>query len=385
MSLDRLLLEQGGFRLLETGGGDRLLETSSAATVTVPNIVGLTQAQGASAVTALGLVFGAITTAYSATFPAGILMSQSPAAGVTASSVGDTVTAIVSLGAQPIAVPNVVGLTAAAAQAALADVGLISGTITNVFDVDYPVGDIASQSPVAGTLVQPGSAVNLGLSVFSLPFDVDATVISQYANSPTIMALVESFGEWFDPSANMASFYSMIWNIDTAEGFGLDILGRILKVSRVVPIPGTSGSFGFDNTDSPPDWENFGGGPFFSGQLAANSFKLNDAPYRTLLLTKALANIVTTTAPALNALITNLFPGRGRCYTIDRGGMSMSYVFEFALSSIEHAILAFSGVLPHPAGVQIDVVVIPTEQGVFGFKEAGATAEPFDFGVFYPG
>jgi hypothetical protein len=90
----------------------------------------------------------------------------------------------------------------------------------------------------------------------------------------------------------------------------------------------------------------------------------------------------------LNQLIRNLFPGRGRAYTIDRGqsnasagGMRMTYVFEFPLTNIEYAILAFSGVLPHPAGVLVSILVIPG--GDFGFQEQGPLVKPFDFGVFF--
>ena len=76
-------------------------------------------------------------------------------------------------------------------------------------------------------------------------FDIDQTLISQYANSPTLTQLVQDFGQWFDPTANLTAFYDTVWNLDTAAGFGQDIWGRILGVSRLVPIPGTAGAFGF--------------------------------------------------------------------------------------------------------------------------------------------
>lgn len=218
---------------------------------------------------------------------------------------------------------------------------------------------------------------------------LEKTVLSQYANSPILMQLIENMNEWIDPRVNILQFYKLVWNINTAIGFGLDIWGRILGISRVIPIPGTNGSFGFDNPDRPPDWQNFGsqegstawGGPFYSGQSNTGGYTLNDTAYRTLLLTKALANIVATNAPSLNALVRNLFPGRGACYTVDLGNMAMRYVFDFALSSIEFAILVYSGVLPHPAGVQVSVLVVAEDY--FGFREAGDGAEPFGSGVFY--
>lgn len=355
----------------------------------VPNLIGLTQSAAVAAIIAADLSVGVVSSAINPT-PAGFVFTQNPIAGSTVPA-GTPVSFTISLGPQTgVVVPDIVGLTAAAAEAALADVGLMPGAITGVTSDAVPIGDVATQSPVAGSLVANGSLVDIGIAFVSPAFNIDATVISQYANSPTILALVEDFGQWFDPSQNIQNFYLTVWNIDTAIGFGLDIWGVILGVSRVLPIPGSSGAFGFDNIDVPPDFENFGnvndstvGGPFFSGQISGNSYRLDDNPYRVLLLTKALANICATTAPALNALITNLFPGRGVCYTVDRGNMAMSYIFTFPLSSIEFAILSFSGVLPHPAGVLVDVLVI--RSGFFGFEEAGGNVAPFDFGTFFNG
>lgn len=333
--------------------------------VTVPNIVGDTQPVANAALVAAGLLAGTVTSVFSDTVAVGLIVSQSP---VAASSVppGSLVNYALSLGPQFTEVPDVIGLTAAAANAAIDGAGLVVASDVGVLSSSIPIGSVATQDPAAGTLVEVGTGVNLGISFVSPVFNVDATVISQYANSPTLLALVENFGQYFDPTANIQAFYLTVWNIDTAEGFGLDIWGIILGVSRVVQIPGTTNDFGFDNSDVPPDWENFGnvndstaGGPFFSGQVIGNSYKLNDDPYRTLLLTKAMANISATTGPALNALITNLFPGRGVCYTQDDGGMQMTYVFKFQLSTIENAILANSGVLSHPAGVGVSITVSP--------------------------
>lgn len=368
--------------------GDNLDVTfSGSAGVTVPDVTGETQDNATADILAATLTVGTVSSAYNSSVAAGLVFLQNPVGGTIVAS-GSTVDITLSLGPQVVAVPDILGLSAAAADAAIEGAGLSVGSISGVLDPSTPVGDVSTQSPVAGTLVSVGSAVDYGVSFIVPQFDVDATVISQYANSPTLLQLVEDFGQYFDPSANLQSFYLTVWNIDTAVGFGLDIWGIILGVSRVVTIVGASGRFGFENSDSPPDWENFGnlnepgvGGPFYSGQIVGNSYKLDDDPYRVLLLTKALANICATTAQSLNALISNLFPGRGVCYTVDLGGMQMSYVFLFPLSVVEFAILADSGVLAHPAGVGINIVVI--ESGYFGFNEQGASVEPFNYGTFF--
>jgi hypothetical protein len=67
------------------------------ATVTVPNIVGLTQAAASSAITGVNLIVGAVTSANSATVAAGSVISQNPASGASAAP-NSAVSFVVSLG-----------------------------------------------------------------------------------------------------------------------------------------------------------------------------------------------------------------------------------------------------------------------------------------------
>jgi hypothetical protein len=209
--------------------------------------------------------------------------------------------------------------------------------------------------------------------------DFGRTIVSQYGASPTIQAIIESMNDSIDPRVNVAEFQEKIWDVDTAVGRGLDIWGKIVGVSRLLKIPANLNTFGFSNSSIPQDWRPFGHGTFYTGNATSQTYLLPDDAYRTLILTKALANIVRTTSPAINALLRNLFPGRGRAYVIDSGSMTMRFVFEFDLSLVEYAILTQSGVLPHPTGVRYSVTVIPTG-GTFGFEEQDAL--PFNDGTF---
>lgn len=211
--------------------------------------------------------------------------------------------------------------------------------------------------------------------------DIETTIISQYSNSPTLVRLVHNMGQYVDQTTNFENFYNFVWNVNTAVGFGLDIWGRIVGVSRLIRLPSNDPIFGYINADDPPDWHPFNEGIFFPGDQATQSYLLPDDAFRTLILTKALSNIVATNSASLNQLLRNLFPGRGKCYVQDLGGMAMRFVFEFSLTNTEYAILTQSGALPHPAGVAYSVVVIPAGE-LFGFVESGI-ALPFDFGVFY--
>lgn len=220
--------------------------------------------------------------------------------------------------------------------------------------------------------------------------NVDQTVQAQFANSPTITALINSMNDAVDLRPQFQAFYDNVWNVLTAKGFGLDIWGRIVGLpnGRLLQLGTNNQILGFENDDIPPDWAPFNQGTFFTGDNTSTTFELADDAFRTLILAKALANITATNSKDLNRLLRNLFPGRGRAYVIDRGksntaagGMSMSFVFEFSLSVVEYAILTQSGVLPHPAGVGFNVIVIA--KGQFNFREEGFQATPFGSGTFY--
>jgi PASTA domain len=64
-------------------------------------------------------------------------------------------------------VPNVVGLTQAAATTAITNAGLVLGTVTTASSSTVPAGSVISESPIAGTQVNAGSAVNLVVSMAS--------------------------------------------------------------------------------------------------------------------------------------------------------------------------------------------------------------------------
>ena len=145
------------------GGSAVNLVVSSGPPITVPNVVGDTQAVATTAITAAGLTLGTVTGQTSATVPAGVVISESPAAGSSVAS-GSAVNLVVSSGPPPVTVPNVVGDTQATATTALTSAGLTIGTVTSTPSATVPVGTVISESPAAGSSVAPGSAVSLVIS-----------------------------------------------------------------------------------------------------------------------------------------------------------------------------------------------------------------------------
>ncbi len=83
--------------LVAEGSSVSLVISTGPVMVSVPNVVGMTQAVATSTITSAKLAVGAITEANSATVPVGSVISQNPAAGISVPE-GSSVDLVVSLG-----------------------------------------------------------------------------------------------------------------------------------------------------------------------------------------------------------------------------------------------------------------------------------------------
>ena len=210
----------------------------------------------------------------------------------------------------------------------------------------------------------------------------EQTIISQYGNSPVLNQLIQNMNAYLDPTADIDDFFDSIWNIETAIGYGLDVWGKIVGVSRQLAIPQQS-FFGFSQGDLQP----FGQAPLYPGP-SQGTYLLSDDAFRLLIMVKALANISSSSIPAYNQLLQNLFTDRGRCYVVDLGYMQMQYTFEFYLFPYEQAALTQSGAFPRPSGVKAFALQCALN-GTLGFSEASlpgaASYQPFGQGSFSVG
>ncbi|MCK5566026.1 MAG: PASTA domain-containing protein, partial [Planctomycetes bacterium] len=127
--------------------------------VTVPDVVGLAQATAEGNIVAASLV-ASVTTAYSPTVPTGDVISQNPAGGASV-PIDSTVDIVVSLGVEPVTVPNVVGQAQATAEGNIVAAGLVVGTVTTSYSGSVPAGDVISQDPTGGASAAPGSSVDI--------------------------------------------------------------------------------------------------------------------------------------------------------------------------------------------------------------------------------
>lgn len=210
---------------------------------------------------------------------------------------------------------------------------------------------------------------------------LEQTILAQYANSPILNSYLQSINAAIDPINIINDFYNNVWNVSTASGYGLDVWGRIVGISRIIPIPAV-GFFGFSQAS--PGSFGFGQAPLYNGQKATTNFSLSDSAFRLLILVKALSNISASASANYNQILMTLFPGRGNAYISDSNPMQSRLVFEFQLQPFEISILKYSGALSPPTGVNFQIMVVDLPN-IFGFKQAGSRMAPFGQGSFFAG
>lgn len=137
-----------------------VVTVGGVAPAAVPSVVGASEPTAREAIATADFTVGAVTFAASPSVPAGLVLSQLPAAA-SVQPLGTPVALVVSLGPNGAVVPNVNGLTQAAAATAIANAGFALGTVTTGLPGTDPPGRVRGQSPVAGAAAPAGSAIAL--------------------------------------------------------------------------------------------------------------------------------------------------------------------------------------------------------------------------------
>jgi hypothetical protein len=214
--------------------------------------------------------------------------------------------------------------------------------------------------------------------------NIKDTILSQYANSPAMLALINSMNDAIDPQVNIDDFYAKMWNITTAIGYGLDVWGRIVGVSRILHVPNTFANFGFTGP-APNGYKGFNQAKLYNGVASTTNYALVDDAFRALILVKALSNISRTSIGNYNHMLMALFPGRGKAYISDNGTMHATLTFEFLLQPFEISILKQSGAFANPTGVKFDIMDV-NMLNTFGFSGPSANRyKGFNHGTLFKG
>ncbi len=127
-----------------------------------PSVVGMTKVEALQSLREAGFEVTFAPSVFSETVAAQHIVDQDPAAGGRIAK-GGTVRLLNSKGPDRRAVPDLTGLSPAAATAELAKVGLTVGDTTRQFS-SSPVGSVVSTVPPTGEKLKPGERVTLVLS-----------------------------------------------------------------------------------------------------------------------------------------------------------------------------------------------------------------------------
>jgi hypothetical protein len=184
--------------------------------------------------------------------------------------------------------------------------------------------------------------------------NVKSTIISQYQNSNAINTIIDGMNKGLDPRNDLEAILNDVWDIRRAKGWGLDNWGRILNTGRI---------FTYDD---------------------GSRHVLEDEEYRRVLMMKAASNISNCSLADINLLLQELFADKkGTPFVLEAEPMVLRYVFDVELAEWEIELLRQEGLLPHPAGMGVEVVLrSPHSFGFFTETMARQFWLPFDNGVF---
>ncbi|MGW6984202.1 Stk1 family PASTA domain-containing Ser/Thr kinase [Streptomyces sp. NPDC054932] len=149
--------------LLALGLGVGVWYINSGQFTKVPNLLGKTEEQARSQLSAAGLGVKGVDRKFSDAFERGTVMNTDPAGGRRIRGNG-AVTLTISRGPEVVAVPNLKGRPLEEAKAELTRSGLAPGAVTQAFSQDIAQGSVISTNPVGGEKRAPDTAVSLVVS-----------------------------------------------------------------------------------------------------------------------------------------------------------------------------------------------------------------------------
>ena len=194
------------------------------------------------------------------------------------------------------------------------------------------------------------------IQAFDFSLNLLRAMLWQYNDAPRLESLVTQKQEWFniENQGFWEDWQRDVFDLRTANVFGLSVWAIILDTPLTVDsgaLPGEERMiFGFASDD-----ENFTHGNFEPWVL----LPLTVEQARLILRLRYFQLVTRGTVPEINEYFAALFGDQGSAYVVDGRNMTARYVFGFALSTDLQQVLSLFDLLPRPAGVFVDYVVIP--------------------------
>lgn len=206
---------------------------------------------------------------------------------------------------------------------------------------------------------------------FDFNVDLLRVILWQYEGADGLQSILRSKADWYETNQSQfwSDWYRDVFNLQTANDFGLGVWGVILGVDLSLDQPGTGDRpvFGFGDNNL-----NFNNGNF--GRDSAGTAALTVEQKRLVLRMRYYQLVSDGSAPYTNYILREVF---GTGHVLDRLDMTATYVFPVALPSAVLTVLQEFDLLPRPAGVEVEVLIDPG--AFFGFAPR---YQNFNNGVF---
>lgn len=173
----------------------------------------------------------------------------------------------------------------------------------------------------------------------------------QYNKADKLKSLVEACQAEFEGNTKdfWDNFYTNVFNLDTANSFGLSVWGICLGVER----------------------------PSYT--LNGVTYQYTDDMYRLFLKSRSNFFSMNGSIYQFNKYMSFLFPNKP-VIVIDNLDMSLRIVFYYTPTTEEWLVLNNPDFLPRPSGVRIEMFIIAPEK-ILGFD--GSELTGFDTGTFF--
>lgn len=215
----------------------------------------------------------------------------------------------------------------------------------------------------------------MSIQQFDFSVDLLKALLWQYNDAARLEELLRQKQIWYD--TNQKTFWEDwvrdVFDLRTANDFGLAVWAVILNIPLAVASQG-------DASDKPIWGFGIYRQPFNNGNFASISSSILTTEQKRIVLRLRYFQLTTTgSVPEINRFFKYLFQPLGPAYVVDGYAMNARYVFGFPLSSDLETVLTQYDLLPRPAGVKVDYVIIGDADG-WGF---GRYHEAFNNGNFY--
>ncbi|MDR0579546.1 MAG: DUF2612 domain-containing protein [Campylobacteraceae bacterium] len=191
-------------------------------------------------------------------------------------------------------------------------------------------------------------------------------IILQYWDKPKARATIETIIKGLINAGIEIQAIPSYFDLDNAQGIQLDVLGRIVGVSRTVKDAMDKIFFGFEGN---PNVRGFGMAPFKTLETYPYyNTELDDYQYRFFIKAKIAKNFFSGAMSGERGLIEVLnFIFENKIYVVDNLDMSVKVYIHKGIDETMFRYIIKSDLFPKPAGVRIEFIGY-LQEFAFGFE-----------------